>query len=45
MKTLYTLVLLSLVPFTLWAEDAPAPAEPAARETPSPEPAAPRRSA
>ena len=28
MKTLYTLVLLSLVPFTLWAEDAPAPVEP-----------------
>ena len=35
MKTLYTLVLLSLVPFTLWAEDAPAPAEPAAQETPA----------
>jgi hypothetical protein len=28
MKTLYILALLSLVPFTLWAEDAPAPAEP-----------------
>lgn len=35
MKTLYTLVLLSLVPFTLWAENAPAPVEPAAQETPA----------
>lgn len=34
MKTLYTLVLTSLVPFTLWAEEAPAPAvdDPAAQE-------------
>ena len=35
MKKLYTLVLLSLVPFTLWAECAPTPAEPAAQETPA----------
>lgn len=34
MKTLYTLVLTSLVPLTLWAEEAPIPAvsEPAAQE-------------
>jgi hypothetical protein len=35
MKTLYTLVLLSLVPVPLWAENAPAPVEPAAQETPA----------
>ena len=35
MKTLYTLVLLLLVPVPLWAENAPAPVEPAAQETPA----------
>jgi hypothetical protein len=35
MKTLYTLVLLLLVPVSLWAENAPAPVEPAAQETPA----------
>ena len=35
MKTLYTLVLLLLVPVPLWAENAPAPFEPAAQETPA----------
>lgn len=35
MKTLYTLVLLMLVPVPLWAEDAPAPVEPAPQETPA----------
>ena len=35
MKTLYTLVLLLLVPVPLWAENAPAPVEPAAPETPA----------
>ena len=35
MKTLYTLVLLLLVPVALWAENAPAPVEPAAQETPA----------
>jgi hypothetical protein len=35
MKTLYTLVLLLLVPVPLWAENGPAPVEPAAQETPA----------
>ena len=35
MKTLYTLVLLLLVPVPLWAENAPTPVEPAAQETPA----------
>jgi hypothetical protein len=35
MKTLYTLVLLLLVPVPLWAENAPASVEPAAQETPA----------
>ena len=35
MKTLYTLVLLLLVPVPLWAENAPAPVEPAAQEPPA----------
>lgn len=35
MKTLYTLVLLLLVPVPLWADNAPAPVEPAAQETPA----------
>jgi hypothetical protein len=35
MKTLYTLVLLLLVPVPLWAENALAPVEPAAQETPA----------
>ncbi|CAM8634152.1 Domain of unknown function DUF4174 [Paracoccaceae bacterium] len=35
MKTLYTLVLLLLVPVPLWAENAPAPVEPAAQENPA----------
>ena len=35
MKTLYTLVLLLLVSVPLWAENAPAPVEPAAQETPA----------
>ena len=35
MKTLYTLVLLLLVPVPLGAENAPAPVEPAAQETPA----------
>lgn len=35
MKTLYTLVLLLLVPVPLWAENAPAPVEPATQETPA----------
>lgn len=35
MKTLYTIVLLLLVPVPLWAENAPAPVEPAAQETPA----------
>lgn len=35
MKTLYTLVLLLLVPVPLWAENAPAPVEPAVQETPA----------
>ena len=35
MKTLHTLVLLLLVPVPLWAENAPAPVEPAAQETPA----------
>ena len=34
MKTLYTLVLLLLVPVPLWAENAPAPVEPVTQETP-----------
>lgn len=38
MKTLYTLVLTSLVPFTLWAEEAPAPT---LSDTATPEAAAP----
>ena len=35
MKTLYSLVLLLLVPVPLWAENAPASVEPAAQETPA----------
>ena len=35
MKTLYTLVPLLLVPVPLWAENTPAPVEPAAQETPA----------
>lgn len=35
MKTLYTLVLSLLVSVPLWAENAPAPVEPAAQETPA----------
>lgn len=35
MKTIYTLVLLLLVPVPLWAENPPAAVEPAAQETPA----------